>query len=196
MEPIIVAMVGRSGSSLVSGIIHRHGVWVGKQPAANHLNPKGFFENNELKAALREHAGGKHFDTIAEGKDGLRSIFERIIRSQGYNDEKWLFKCGSTFHKMFFEFTPTWIKVWREPKFILKSIRNAHFQANMSDWELERMIAIHHRAMYDLPGYDIHPHKLIEGDDSEIKAIIEGIGLEYDSSITEKFIDRSYWHYG
>ena len=162
---------------------------------AREANPKGFFENIELKAALREYAGGKHFETMAEGKEGLRERFEQIILSQGYEGQKWLFKCGSTFHNMFFEFNPTWVKVWREPEHIIKSIRNAGFHREKDDWQLTRMIAIHHRAMWELPGFTVHTQKLIDGDDSEIRSVIEGLGLEYNSSITEQFINRDYWHY-
>ncbi len=62
--PICVTGMHRSGTSVVAGILHRHGLWLGDPAdmmAANPYNPDGYFENDrmvDLNNSILELFGG------------------------------------------------------------------------------------------------------------------------------------------
>lgn len=191
-------MMGRSGSSMTAGIFAGHGVWVGSTPPPTRINAKGFFENRPLKAELQKWFG-KSYNDVPEGRHGWRNKAEQLILDQGYRDGPWLYKHGATFWKVWYEFTPKWVLVWRDPEAIFQSIRNAQVMQKLSDKQVRDSITLHHEQMRIIKetygAFDIHTDRLISGDDTEIAAAIEGCGLEYDPQITQDFVDPELWHY-
>ena len=194
-DPILVAMVGRSGSSMVSGILHNHGVWVGGSREGNKNNPKGFFENLELKTEIRKWAGGNSFRDVPDFKPGWKDKVEGIIRGQGYKDGPWLFKHGATFFNLWEEFSPKWIKVRRDQRSIFDSYRNSGMLSTLSDDELKRIISFHHEIMDMLPGVDVRSEDLINGSYQRLKMAFEYCGLDFDYRIADNFISKEYWHF-
>lgn len=190
-------MMGRSGSSLTAGLFNLHGVWCGPYKKSKVANPKGFFENREIKDAQRKWTGGKHFLDVPEGQPGWKQKVERIITEQGYRQGPWLFKTGATFWKVWYEFDPTWILVWRDKESIFNSVRRAGFM-NLTDKQLRKSIDLHHEEMDKIKktrkAFDVYPNDLINGDYSSIKTAIEGCGLEYDELTVRNFIEPKYWH--
>lgn len=180
-------MVGRSGSSMVSGIFKEHGVWVGPSKDGDGRNPKGYFENQKLKRVLREEFG-KCFFTEAKFKSGWRKKVEKIIFDQGYREGPWMYKHGATFHKVWKEFDPKIVKVWRETEQIFQSFKRSGMMANYTDKQIKDSIKLHHEIMANIPGFDVDSDKLIEGDYRSIKDAITGCGLEYSEQIVRDFI--------
>ena len=182
-EPILIVMMGRSGSSLTAGIFANHGVWVGKQPNPSEINPKGFFENKELKTTLRNWFG-MSYHTIPDPIEGWRGKVEQIITKQGYTEGPWLYKHGANFWKVWNEFNPKWVLVWREPEAILRSIRRARILNKFSDEEIRHSIALHHQQMGLIKNVhgavDVYPDEVVKGDHTSIANAIEYCGIEYN----------------
>lgn len=186
MNPILIMMVGRSGSSMIAGIFHEHGVWVGPSRPGDGNNQKGYFENLELKKAVREY--GMCFFEEAEFKPGWKEKVESIIRSQGYEGGPWLFKHGAAFHKVWGEFKPKIVKVWRNPDDIFKSYRRSGFMNNYSDDEVKKSIKFHHYIMQNMQGFNVYCDAVVKGDYTSLEIAIKGCGLEYNEQIVKDFI--------
>lgn len=198
-DPILIVMMGRSGSSMTAGIFNLHGVWVGSTPPPSRINQKGFFENRKVKLELRRWFN-KSFLDVPEGKPGWREKVEGIIREQGYRGGPWLYKHGATFWKAWYEFNPRWVLVWRDPEMIFQSIRNAQVMQKFTDPQVKESIRLHHEQMRIIKSkfddvFDVEADRLIQGDDSQIAAAIEGCGLTYDPMITREFVEPKLWHY-
>ncbi len=56
-RPLLLLSAGRSGSSMVAGILAAHGIWTGNCRPGNQYNPKGFFENTKIKNHLASSMG-------------------------------------------------------------------------------------------------------------------------------------------
>ncbi len=76
-EPIVVLGCPRSGTSLVAGLLHAHGVWVGDCRAADEHNPRGYFENKAI-AKLRRGPDCDRDPPLVRGD------VHRILGGEGY----------------------------------------------------------------------------------------------------------------
>ncbi|MHC5035113.1 MAG: sulfotransferase [Planctomycetota bacterium] len=101
--PILVVGVPRSGTSVIAGTLAACGVWTGHTIAGSPPNPKGWFENPEIKnrtnKAMLAEAG---YDPLGqdplppEALDGPLPDISDILESQGYQGGPWLFKDPKT----------------------------------------------------------------------------------------------------
>lgn len=197
-DPILVLTMGRSGSSMLAGILASHGVWTGKCLKPDHRNPKGYFENLRMKKALVEMAGKKI--TQVYGPDPKwKPLIEAIKKDEGYENGPWLFKHNVIYWKLWLPYMkPKVIFPWRDKKAIFNSVRKSGFHAWQSDDLLWDTIVMHHNEMESVRrhfgGMYIDTELLIDGNKKQLRQAFDYLNISLDESIVDKFIDKSYWH--
>ena len=186
-NPIIILTTGRSGSSAVAGIFHHHGVWSGKSLLVNRFNPKGFFENAKIRQAIYEWFGKDWVGKIPEPRKGWKEEVVKIITSQNVSPP-WMMKHGAFYHNIWDEFEPVTVGIkWCREK-IYQEFQKSGFLKRYAPKEAAFIIN-RQLEMMDTD-HTIDFQRLIDGDDSEIKSVLESLGFEYNREITEYFIDE------
>jgi len=201
--PVMVIGLGRSGTSLVMGLLHQHGVWVDGPGNIRVWNKKGDFVNKGINKAI-----------IKWGiqQPNLADKIHTVIVSQGYKSGTWGFKYAvkrewcEVFNRIF---SPTWVLVRRQ----LNDIYNSRLRVRVekektSDYpaarryeplsKFTRRYGIANSLMNNYlefyGGLNIWPHKLIQGDYSELKKILNQLVLPFSEEKCEQFIIRDNWH--
>lgn len=191
---IIVLTTGRSGSSLVAGLIVKHGVWVAGCRPGNQFNPKGFFENAILKQKMINRFGRDWLGPFPDPHPQWPRQVMALIRSQGYEGGPWLYKCGASYWKVWEPLKPLFIKVWRNEKRILESYERCGFLRAFGPDGTRKIVQRQLAAMKDIPGLNVNVDDLVRGEREQIKSVIKEIGLEYNPQLVEEFIEPNYWH--
>lgn len=176
VPPIIVSGHPRSGTSLVCGLLHDAGVWVGDCKPPDHRNPRGYFENAAL---MRLAKRGEHVTW---------EQVEPVLRSQGWNGQRWLVKYKPRWLR-WAKLDPTFVVVRRSPDAIIASMRKQNPRPLKAiEAKLDRYIDL----LGAIPGaHVVWPEKLVAGDDSGFLALFDALGLEW----SDRFLDRSLWHH-
>ena len=214
-KPILITGLPRSGTSLTAGCINLCGAFGGKLVPGNTQNIKGFFENMAIrepyiKEFLRKNGfcpvGVKSIPPIdyqfVEGP--FRENVKEIIIKQGYKDGQWFLKdvklklVWTLWQQAFPE--AKWVVTTRPKAAIIESCKNTSFMRThkftdeqWGDW---------HDACYEhllnlaknIDVQYVSTDELANGDTSQIKGVIEKLGLSYNLKV-ENFIDKTLWHY-
>jgi hypothetical protein len=189
---IVVLSAGRSGSSLVAGLLAHHGIWTGDCLIANRFNPKGYFENIEIKNAMLKLYGRDWQGEPPEYKEGWLKTVEKIKNRQECTG-RWLFKCGAFYWRVWKPFNPVFVKVWRDPKDILKSYERTRFLKNRyTHEEIGVIINRHQNLMHTIDGPNIDADALVNGETGQFRKMLRDMGLKYDES--NDFVDRKFWN--
>lgn len=176
MRPIIIAAVPRSGSSLIAGIFHAHGVWVGnfhKKQMAKTPVYYDSFENIEIDNWFRDK------------NQSLIGLVETITPK----DARWLYKCGPEKARIAMselaDLAPVLIRVTRKIESIVAS--SADFKAKMRCKQMANVMS--------MIGPLVDSDAVISRDFTSLKNAIEHAGLKFDPELAEKQIDNSLWHH-
>jgi len=195
---VVVISPGRSGSSLVAGLLAGHGVWVGETRPPDQWNPRGYFENTELKRALVKRFGRDWLGAFPQPDDQCPSgawqvEVARILKAQGYETGPWAFKGGAFYWKVWQPFEPVFIKVWREPGAILRSYRRCRFLNKYTESQAARIVARQHEAMAQIAGPDIMADQVAAGRGHAFRPALEPLGIAFDREIFEALINPDLW---
>ena len=184
MSPIIILSMPRSGSSMVSGIFANHGVWTGKCMPPSDLNQKGFYENLAIKRLLIKEMGRINSVQHRPIKDFKKRILS-ILKEEGYVSGPWLFKVSALYYKPFLDAFPDAkiVTVRRN----LDSMKASQEKTGMK--LKDEVIQEHLDIMDTLKSYPVRFDDIINGDFSGLEKAINGVGLEYDQSIVDSFVD-------
>lgn len=195
-RPVVIVGTPRSGTSMTAGLFARHGCWTGECRKPNRHNPKGFFENLELKKILLKRAGAiVHEGRVAEYHPGFAKDINNLLVSQGYEGGPWLMKHSALYWKLWQDFYPIWVVCWRDPVSIVQSgMKSGYFAGGKTEKALMERIALHHEEMRNIEGHHVDTQKVAFGDFSSIRPAIEEIG-EFNEELAAKFVDRSHWHH-
>lgn len=188
MDPIIILAIPRSGSSMVAGLFHSHGIWAGLCRQGNEFNEKGFFENIDIKKVLLKYHGRitapKEYDP--RFTDEVKPLLPDI---------PYLIKHSAVYWVAWREFTPKWVFVRRNVDSCLKSCKKVGFLGKEPLKQIER----HHEAMDYVKklhgGENIYSDELIAGDYSSLERAFNYCGIKIDLEIVKGFIDPRLWHY-
>ncbi len=180
-EPIIILGTPRSGTSLVAGLFHIHGVFVGKCREADANNPKGYFENTEL-AVLR------YVDLLQP------PAVNKLLRRQGYAGGPWLVKHTPRYHRHWRDFSPKFVKVRRDIEQTLRSrIDSGHFQETALQAKKTILRDIHTMERHT-KGPTVWSDQVVKGDYASLEAAMSDCGITMDKGLVDAFVDRSLWH--
>lgn len=192
--PIVVLGAARSGTSMVAGLFHEHGVWVGDCREPDEYNERGYFENLALKRVLIDRWGHLKRDmAVADRQEGFREQVEAILEEEGYVEGPWLMKHGALYWPAWHEFDPTLVCVYRNPTSILESGTHGNFIRTP-----ERVMLCHGAMEWAIQcegGVRVDAERLIAGDYRQIEAAFHAAGLGFDPRIADEWIDVDLWHH-
>jgi len=198
--PILVMTIGRSGSSMVSGVFAAHGVWTGQCQRADYRNPKGYFENVRIKAALRRvHGTPPRLNMIYPPQPGWAKFVRSVLEREGYSGGPWLVKHAAIFHRLWEDWDEpgTVILPRRDSAAIFASIRAARFHSFQTDEELAEYIELQQAYMDQLAANgatEVRSDDVLLGDYSSLRAAFDAAGVEFVESIAQQFIEQSLWN--
>lgn len=184
-KPILVLGSPRSGTSLTAGCLAFSGVWSGVCRPADHLNPKGYFENVRLK------------DMRKRGVLQPNKV-HAVLESEGWQGEPWLHKHTPYRISVWERFDPTIVLVWRDQHDIAVS-RERFGCYKETPEEAWQTIIQHHEIMkrcYDRFDrvIDVFPGKVVEGDYSDLDKVLSIYGLTLNTVAAGEFLERDLWH--
>ncbi|MCK4819383.1 sulfotransferase [bacterium] len=208
-DPILIAGAARSGTSLVAGIIHRHGTVSGELgKLGDQWNPTGYYENYEIidkvdKRLLRD-AG---YDVMGQyplpreplPAEDIRERVEKIAMEQGIRPgDNWYFKDAKLLlvYKSYLKSFPSSkiILVRRDGNDIIQSCMRTPFMTKREtsdqwiDW-----LEDHERFMGYLKSessnvVEIWYEDLQAGNYTGISNVIKWLGFEFDKEIINNII--------
>ena len=187
---VLVLGIGRSGTSLVSGVLHSNGIWANSTITTRHGNIKGDYVNKEINKVLRNKPSN---DKIS-----------KALQKQGYKKGPWLVKHGLSLNWINFWFKhykPTIILVRRDAESILKSKHKmAIYKGKPIVLEKTFLDSYTKNNNYmdflkrKYKGIDVWSQKIIDGDYSEIKQVLNRVGVPFNLEKTLEFIEPDVWH--
>lgn len=185
--PIIVLGTARSGSSLTAGLLHYHGVWVGDCRPADKRNPKGYFENQELKFVRTK--GPVYFKEI-----------QHILRNQGYKGGPWLVKHGPQHWWNWLPLHPRFVLCRRNKKFSVDSwmkheTKSLEVMERYQRTKVKRDNEELDRVRDEYNGIEFHPGSLSKGF-TELFELFEKLGIEPNEDVCREFYEPSLWSGG
>jgi len=207
--PILITGCARSGTSMTAGIIDHHGAYGGKTIGGGPANPKGFFENREIRENIlkpyMQLCGGD-----PKGQKPLPQInnlikvtnlgfkIEQIIKYNGYHNGPWYYKGAKmclvwpTFHVHFPK--AKWVIVRREDEDIINSCMNTGFMSaykcaeGWQEWIDVHKLRFSEMHENGLQIKEVWPSKFVKGDYSEIKETIEWLGMKFNEEIVKDMV--------
>jgi len=214
--PILITGCARSGTSMTAGIIDHCGAFGGRLVmGGGRANKKGFFENREIRDNLvkpymmlcgADPLGQKPLPELNHllPLGNLRSKVEQIMKFQGYRSGPWYYKGAKlclvwpTWHKAFPE--AKWIVVRRKDDDVIYSCMRTGFMRAYRKPEGWQGWIDHHKKRFDEMREDpsvnmveVWPTKFVEGDFSEIRGVIEGLGLKWNDEAVKDFVSPELW---
>ena len=218
-RPILVTGLPRSGTSLTAGILHLCGAWGGELVGPSKHNPKGMFENNEIRNRTikpyfrrmgADPLGQRGFPDIYRlaAYPDLRGDVLEIVRRQGYVSGPWFYKEPKMLlvWPEWAEAFPSarWVVVRRDPEDVVSScMRTAFMRAYQTrdgwrEWvgrqlEIIRDLSAGKR-FSGLNFREVWPEKVIGGDLTEIRSVVEWAELAWNEPAVRDFMDKELWH--
>lgn len=203
-RPIIVATMGRSGSSMVTQILshmsdpHGRHPWLGACMRASKVNPHGFFENLRFKEQFEKYPMPRLAKVHPYDPHWKRTALE-ILRVEGYVGEPWIVKHSAVFWKFWNDFDPIFVLPRRDTDSILASIRKAGY-FGIHDDEMSRCIIELHQVTLDYlrdvkGGIEVDTNAVVNGDLTTLERACNHCGLNWDHQRAREIVDPENWHF-
>ena len=214
-RPILITGCARSGTSIIGAIVHYHGAFGGKMTGPTRYNPKGQFENDVIRNKLVKPLLRKNgYDPLGQHplpnitKMPVEANWKRrvlaVMDEQGYKGGPWFYKGAKMclFWTQWADAFPEahWIIVRREEDGIVHSCLKTGFMRayrkpeGWRNWIREHKKRFNEMAIAGLNMIEVWPSKIVNGDYSEIKTVIEHVGLQWDENVVKDFIEPKLWH--
>lgn len=216
-DPILITGTARSGTSLTAGIIDRCGAFGGVTSGPNRYNPKGMFENSEIRekvvkpylASIGADPKGQYplpdpLDTPMPS--GWRKKICDAFEMQGYNSGPWYYK-GAKMCLMFSVWDKAfpqakWVIVRRSKKEIINSCLRTGFMREYKDEEGWGRWVDHHLWCFDLMKQsfgdrivEFWPAQVFDGEGLEAaKVLAEKLGLPFNKGPVDTFLEKRLYH--
>ena len=215
---IVVLGMHRSGTSLISGLLNKMGVNMGKRLLSPSVeNPKGYFEDLDffdLNSKILKEAGGDwnlppNKEVLLKVMEKNKNKFEDIINRKNKNGKLWGWKDPRTVltidgYTNFLSIKKTkFIIVFRNPLTIAHSLnkkKKKKFRLNVIDG-LELSNFYNHELVSFIkkyPGYNklfLAYESILKNKEESIKKISEYIGIKFNKDVCnfiDNKLDRSY----
>lgn len=216
-SPILITGVPRSGTSLTAGCLNQCGAWVGRTVGANQDNPKGFFENMQIREkVVKGYLQSYGYDKMGQDlplppiqssispQDNnhaplIRKQVEEILKSEGYRGEQWLFKDAklALIWSAWAAAFPNskWVLVRRNKNDIAESCKKTGFMRafnTKAEWLL--WVAEYEERFDALKRncrfYELWFEDLVEGKLDYLEEMVRNIGLTWNEEKVREFIIR------
>lgn len=224
-RPILITGCARSGTSLTAGILNTCGAFGGELTGPTRWNKRGQFENiyirQEVTKPYLAHLGVDPLGQwplpdvpmiirqLVADAPGIRERMLNALRAQGYGTEdprRWFYKGAKMcliwplYHVAFP--AADWVIVRREEEEIVASCLKTGFMRAFDTAEgWKKWVAVHQTRFQEMKDAglnvtEIWPRRIIGGDFSEIKPLVERLGLKWDKSRVVGFISPALWSGG
>jgi len=188
-RPIIIVGFSRTGTSLIAGIIARHGAWTGICRKADKFNQKGYFENIEITKIIK-----------VKKRTGFIEKVLNILDVEGYTDGPWLVKHYLRKWDLWKQFKPYYLIPVRDEDAVIQSFNRMVSHGVYSEGNLRRkyrkIMKKAERVAKVHGGVFINSENIVNGDYSEIAEFMAKAGMVFNPKIADRFIVKGYWHYG
>jgi len=197
-KQIIVLGRGRSGTSLVAGLLDKLGVDMGISRPATQNNPKGYFEDIEISALLDKYVDEEQMPEMTDWNKKFEEEFKELVKNKkglwGWKQPKTLYLLPSIVRYLE---NPHIIVCNREEEAHIKSINSA-FWGNQKSEEWCRQSIRHYktelRKFFEFNSYprlDVQFEDFMDENKREetIKKICDFVGVEYNPEKIKGFID-------
>jgi hypothetical protein len=200
-DPILITGAARSGTSMVTGVLHAWGLKLGGPLVkATSQNPKGFFEHRAirqrfLKPLLRSHGFDPRGQRVLPPRDfrvgpahvvRLRKRFLQMLGpGKGYKDAK-IILIWRVFEAMFPN--ARWILVRRDPKSIVDScircpfMKGRAYKAGWVEWVQEHEFRFADLKASGANVFEIWPDPT---DSESFRELIAFAGLRFERGLIE-----------
>jgi len=204
--PVLVTGCARSGSSMTAGIIHRCGSFGGRVDNT--------FENIEgKKSVLKPYAHLIGCDyrwqkPLPDIKDlaplaGLVRRMETTMKYEGFRYGSWFYKSAGLALTW-----PVWVQAFPKAKWVVvrrmdKDVVNSCMKTGyMNSYNSEdgwhSWLETYKRRFYELHAHvynvrEVWPSRFVVGDFSEIRDVIEWLGLQWKEDKVKAFIKPQLW---
>jgi len=222
IPPILITGIPRSGTSMTAGIVNLCRAWGGNLAGPNRHNAKGMFENRAIvNTVLKPFLVSIGADPMGQkplpdmeivaaaapiiGPKWRRRI-EDIFTEQGYPGGTWWYKGV----KMCLVW-PVWATAFPGTKYMIvrrdreeiarSCLRTSFMRAysGMEGWlgwiaEHERRFEEMREA--DLDIREVWSRRIVEGDLSEIRSVIDWLSLDFNEDAIREFVDPKLYSKG
>lgn len=217
--PIIITEIPRSGADMVATALSACGVWIGD--GVERDGDRSRFWNKEIQTQLvrpmlrgmnADVVGIQRFPDLKQCQDVApfasatwRKRIEEIIRSQGYSDGPWAYMASDA--AMLW---PVWVKAFPDAqwvivrrnteKIIASCLKDAfhgtpHDQTTLEAW-IRRFEGRFSKIREQEKVREIWPADFIHGLFSSLKALVTGLGLEWNESDVQSALTPVLWGNG
>lgn len=203
-NPLLIISCSRSGSSMLAGIFHHHGYWVGTRRSPDRHNAKGYFENLPIKKYMkwyfndniREANKGKTYDIADSDAKDFKAMVESVVKNDGYDDDgsRWLVKFGALYYRPWRLIYPecTTVCLFRDKESIINSGKRSF---PVSRARADAQTKLMEEALADDPHtYRVDFERLIKKDYEQIYPVCIREGFEPDTDWMDAFIDPGMVH--
>lgn len=218
IEPIFIVSAPRSGSSLLSYILHTEGVQVGETKPADKYNPNGYFENLKIRELVIERLKkqdkrneGKKFQPVNLTFGSIEiamfkyGVYASLLDENVDLTKPWLFKDPKIaltwllFAKSFPD--AKWILLYRDNDAIIDSYSRTEFMdayQTRQDWE--QYLTCFEANMESIKSFCANTHtfaieSLFENDTDKINELFSFLGIEntgkYESCIDKRYFGKA-----
>jgi hypothetical protein len=214
-RPVFIVGLPRSGTSLVTGMLQRCGLWLGRTMPGDAFNPKGYFENAALregivKPILRRFGVdplGVHAlppPDAALAVPALKAMVRDALRQQDYEGtSRWGYKGNKL--ALIWQLWDThfpradWIIVQRSTADVIASCMNTPFMAQHSsdpmfwrDFVAKRAARLDELCASHVIKHEIDAGSLIAGDLNNMQRLVESLGLNWTAAARD-FVNPRLW---
>ena len=198
---ILILCQPRTGSSLITKIVHEHGCWIGQIKEKPNTHDYTHYENEPLSNILKEIniLFWKGKEKIYGGLDMDGKIYRQKLKTMIDHLkplDPWVFKCSVDYARLFYQFDPKIILIKRdEEQCILSTIEKGRRRAKTEAREIYRKrMSSMKKVEKERGAVWIDVDEVMAGEYASLKEAIEYCGLEFNQETTEKAIDPSKWH--
>jgi len=216
-KPIFVTGLPRSGTSLVAGLLHACGAWVGNTVLGDAANPRGYFEHVIVRERIvKQLLSRVHCDPMGVNPlspldlslrvSNLEKVLGAVLAREDYNaNMPWLYKDAklTLVWPAFAHAFPdaTWVIVKRDPQQVIDSCLRTPFMAqhgaDREFWEV--FVAQYETRLASLAQtverhVMVEPQKLVGGDYSDLKKVLSLCDLQFRKAAVDEFICNDFWH--
>ena len=218
IEPIFIASAPRSGSSLLSYILHNEGIQVGETKPADKYNPNGYFENLKIRELVIKHLKkqdvrnqGKKFQPVNLTFSSIdialfrHNVVSALLKDSIDLDKPWLFKDPKIVLTwlLFAKSFPNakWILLYRNEDAIIDSYKRTEFMnayESTEDWQ--KYLTCFVANMESIKSFCTNTHtfaieSLIDNDTDKINNLYSFLGLrntgKYVSCIDKRYFGKA-----
>lgn len=205
----LIAGVPRSGTSMIAGLLSKHGVWTGKCIAEDVFNPLGYFENKQIVRIVKDLFIENGFKARSDSKiltkakvkkyfPDLRSKITEVVG----NTPVWLYKDSKLLliSDFMMEAFPeaTWILPYRNTECIFSSVKKKWSRRpRVTEQSINEMI-IRLRRLQDNIAERVE-HMWVNSDfiisnEGYAETFINSCGFEFNSEEYKQFIKPKIYH--